>query len=66
MIHINQYNKGKQKEEKKEVVDKKILDVSGLVNTAVLNTKVGKVETEMPEIAEFSDLVKKTDYNTEV
>ena len=40
-IHINQYNIGKQCLEKKaEDVDKKISDVSSLVTTTVLNTKI--------------------------
>ena len=44
LIHINQYNAGKQSLEKKiGDVDKKRPDSSGLVTTTVLNTKISKV-----------------------
>ena len=36
---------------------------SGLVATAVLNTKIGKAENKIPDV---SGLVKKTDFNTKV
>ena len=45
LIHINQYNTGKQYLEKKiRDVHKKIPDMSGLVTTIVLNTKISEVE----------------------
>ena len=37
-----------------------MLDVSGLVITAVLNTKIEEVKNKIPSV---SDLVEKTDYN---
>ena len=41
LIHINQYNTDKQNLEKKiGDVHKKIPDISGLVATTVLNTKI--------------------------
>ena len=44
LIHINQYNAGKQSLEKKiGDVDKKRPDSSGLVTTTVLDTKISKV-----------------------
>ena len=44
LIQINQYNTDKQNLAKKTGnVDKKIPDTSGLVTTAVLNTKISEV-----------------------
>ena len=49
LIYVNQYNTGKQNLEKKTGdVDKKILDVSGLVITTVLNPEISKVENKIP------------------
>ena len=45
LIHINQFNTGKQNsEEKIGNVDKKNTDTSGLVTTTILNTKISEVE----------------------
>ena len=41
----------------------KIPDVSGLMTTTVVNTKIGKVEKKIPN---FSDLIKKADYNAKI
>ena len=42
---------------------KRIPDVSGLVPTTILITKIGEVENKMPGT---SGLVKKTDYNAKI
>ena len=64
LIQANQYNTDKQNLEIKVAdvgkkyltFDKKILDVTGLVNTTtVLNTKITVVENKMPRV---SNLVK--------
>ena len=48
LIHINQYNTGKQNLEKKiEGVDEKIPDTSSLVTATVLNTKISEVENKI-------------------
>ena len=45
LIHINQYNTGKKKLEKKiRDAYKEIPDTSGLVTTIVLNKKISEVE----------------------
>ena len=54
IIRINQYNTDKQNLKKKiEYVHKKVADGSGLLTTAVLNTKI-------------TGLVKKTDYDAKI
>ena len=50
-------------EEKIEDAENKIPKLSGSVTTAVLHTKMGKFEGEIPDI---SGLVKKTDYNAKL
>ena len=42
---------------------KKIPDVSGIVTTTVLNTKIKEVDNKIPEL---SDLVKKTSYDAKI
>ena len=42
---------------------KKIVDVSGLVTSTVINTKIGEVENKTPDV---SGLVKKTVHNAEI
>ena len=42
---------------------KNIPDASGLMTTAVLNTKIGQVENKIPDV---SGLVRKTDYNAKI
>ena len=60
---MNQYNTFKQNLEKQiSVVDKKIPDVGGLVNTT-LNTKNWEVENKKPGV---SGLVEKSDYSAEI
>ena len=50
LIHINQCNTDKENLEKNiGDVDKKIQDMSGLVITAVLNTKMYEVENKIPD-----------------
>ena len=50
LIHINEYNTDKQKLEKKMVLFiKKIPEVSGLVTSAILNTKIAKVDNKMSD-----------------
>ena len=51
--YINQHNTDKQSLDK-------VLDTSGLVTNAILDTKLGKVEDKIPN---FSSLLKKTFYN---
>ena len=52
LIHIHQYNRDKQKSEKKlGDVGKKTPDTSGLLTTNVLKTKINEVENKIP----FSD-----------
>ena len=64
LIHINQYNRDKKNLEKKmEMLIKKIADVSGLVTTTVLNTKISEVENKIPDT---SSLVTKTVLNIKV
>ena len=47
LISINQYSTDKQNSQKKNRdVDKKIPDISGLVTTTVLNTKIKKLITK--------------------
>ena len=54
MIRINQYNTDKQNSKKKiEDVHKKVPDGSGLLITAVFNTKI-------------AGLLKKTDYDAKI
>ena len=67
LIQINQYNTDKQNLAKKTGnVDKKIPDTSGLVTTAVLNTKISEVENKIPNhdkyitTAEFNKLTAET------
>ena len=56
LILTNQYNAYKQNLEKKnDDVDNKILDISNLVTTTVLNIKIGEVENKIPD---FCGLVK--------
>ena len=43
---MNQYYTDKKKLKKKMEMIKQITGVSGLVNTAVLNTKIGEVENK--------------------
>ena len=50
-------------EEKIEDAENKIPKLSGSVTTAVLHTKMGKFEGEIPDIW---GLVKKTDYNAKL
>ena len=50
LIQINQYNTYKQNLEKKiEDVDKTIPEIIGLVTVTALNTKISKVEKEIPD-----------------
>ena len=59
---MNQYNTDKQKLEKRNgSVNKKMPDISGLVNTTVFNTKISEVENK---IAGTSNLVTTTVLNT--
>ena len=52
LIHISQYSADKQNLEKKiRDVDKKILDASGLVTTAVMNAKISEVRNKTPDHA---------------
>ena len=53
---INQHNTDKQSLDK-------VLDTSGLVTNAILDTKLGKVEDKIPN---FSSLLKKTFYNAKI
>ena len=58
LIYINQYNTDRKSLEKKQqMLIKKVHDISDLVTTTVLNTKIGKVENK---ILDFSGLVKET------
>ena len=51
LIQINQYNSYKQNLEKKIwEVEKKIVDVKGLVTTTVLNTKIKEVNNKIPNL----------------
>ena len=58
-------NKLDKKIERKklEILIKKIPDVSGLVTTTVLNTKISEVKNKIPIV---SDLVKKTNYDSKI
>ena len=50
LIHINQYNTDKQNSQKTiGDADKKTPDTSGLVTTAVLNTKIIEAENKIPD-----------------
>ena len=49
LVHINQYNTDKQRLKKKMDLNNKIPDVSGLVTTNVLNTKISEVENKIPD-----------------
>ena len=51
LVHINQYKAEKQSLLKKIDVDNNIPDVSGLVRTTVLNTKIGEVEKKIPDMS---------------
>ena len=50
LIHINKYNTDLEKNLEKAIgdFDKKMPDTSGLVTTAVLNTKISEVENKIP------------------
>ena len=63
LIPINQYNADKQNLEK-EIgdVDKKITDLSDLVTTTVLNTKISKNENKIPD----TSLMTETALNTKI
>ena len=62
LIHIYQYKTDRQNLGKKiRDVHKKIPDVSNLVTTTVLNTKLSEVKSKKPVV---SDLVKKADYES--
>ena len=50
-------------EKKLEMLIKKIPDISSLVTTAVLDTKIKEVDNEIPNL---SGLVKKADYRTKI
>ena len=63
LIYINQSNTDKQKVEKKIEMLIKIPDVSGLVITTVIDTKIKEVDNK---ISEPSRLVKKTDYDAKI
>ena len=64
LIHINQYYSNIQNLEKNiGNVDKIIADISGLVITTVLNTKINEVKNKIPVV---SDLGKKTSYSDEI
>ena len=63
LVHINEYNKDKQRLEKKMYVDNKILDVTGLVTTAVFNTRISVVENKIPDT---NVLVTTTVLNTKI
>ena len=55
LIQTNQYNTDKQNLEKNiGEVENKIHDVSGLVTTAVLNTKIGEVENKIPDTSRLA------------
>ena len=47
-------------------VDKKTPDVIVMVATTVLNTKIGEVKNEMPDVGRNAGLVKKTDYKVKI
>ena len=52
MIQTNHCSTDKQNlEEKNGEIGNKIPDVSGLVTTAVLNTKIGEVENNIPDVS---------------
>ena len=64
IIHINQYNTGKQNLERKiGYVDRRIPYPSGLLTTTVLNTKISEGENKIPNT---SDLVTTTVLNTKI
>lgn len=64
LIHTNQYDADKQSLKKNiEDVDKKIPDVSALVTTIFLNTKISKVEIKIPDV---DGLVKNADHNAKI
>ena len=57
LIHINQYNTGKQNLEKKiDGVDEKMPDTSSLVTATVLNTKISEVENKIYYYARITTL----------
>ena len=58
LVHINQFNTGKQRLKKKmEMLIKKIPGIF------VWNIKIDKVESKIPNV---TDLVKKTDYDAKI
>ena len=64
LIHINQYNTGKQNLEKKiEDVDKKIPETSKSVTAIVLNTRISEVENK---IRDTSSLVTTNVFKTKI
>ena len=63
LIYINQCNADKKKVEKKIEILIKIPDVSGLVTTTVIDTKIKEVDNK---ISDPSRLVKKTDYDAKI
>ena len=64
IIHVNQYNTGKQNLEKKiGDFDGKIPGVSGLVTATVLNTKISEEQNKIPDVG---GLVNKTDSHAKI
>ena len=81
LVHINQYRKDKQNLEKKiGDVDQKIPDISALVTTIVLNTKISEVENRTPANSKYvttqqfneltgekqADLLNKSDFDNKL
>ena len=64
LIHINQHNSDKQILNKKVgAVQKKLLDLIGLMTTTVLDAKLKAVDCKIPELG---GLAKKTDYDAKI
>ena len=64
LIQTNRYNTDKENlKEKIRNVENKISDVNGLVTTAILNTKDGETESNIPDV---TDLVKNTVYDMKI
>ena len=64
LIRINQHNSDKQILNKKVgAVQKKLLDLIGLMTTTVLDAKLKAVDCKIPELG---GLAKKTDYDAKI
>ena len=66
LIHINQYKTDGNLEKKFGDVDKKIPDVSGLVTTIVLDTKIKEVDNKISELSSLIQKKKKKDYDSKI